>query len=225
MNLAIPKPSLLPASAVLALMMLAGPAVADGGGNQPDAGVVRPYNIDNSPPRTKTKPKEQAPASKPKSARPDKSLAEERRDLEKEIRTGEREEKKLNKKIERLVESDKKLAETLRKKFDETEEKKSQIYRDFAKEDDEKGACCGGGKAKRQEIYAEMLHKIDMLDREYSRFYWKTLNDAKSWGDPENYDEYRELKQEQADNEKKLRDARKTLEKVDKAMKKPIVQP
>lgn len=209
------------------------------GGNGPDGRVIRHYDIGNPPkakqkPATKpkpagTKPKTTEP-SKPKKSEsagppPEKSLQEEKRAIEKDIKKTSATEKKLSNEMEEQAKSDKKLTKIITDKYNEIEDKKRAARLKFAEDDEKDGACCGGGKSTRQKLWSEMLEKIDRLDREFQRFYWNALDDPKNWGDPDKYKKYKELKDKKAEAGKKLRELNRDLKRVDKALERPLVEP
>ena len=188
MNTLIERRNLLPLWAAAMLFCPPLAALADGGGNEPGSGIIRPYEIGNPPAGAKEKTTTKPPAGTKAKPAADKSLAEEKRDLEKEIRDTEKASKKNDRKME-----------------NETQ-------------------CCVN-EYERQRLYTEMLKKVEAVDEAYGRFYWKTVNDARSWEDPAAYDEFQELKKQQAANEKTLDRLNKALEKVKRALDRPLVQP
>lgn len=229
--------------AIAAVILIATTQVAlarggGAGGNGPDGRVIRPYDIGNppntKPPTSKPKPEGTKPktkeSGKPKKTEsagpsPEKSLQDEKRDIEKEIKKTSSTEKKLSNEMEEQAKSDKKLRKIITDKYNEIEDKKHKARLKFAEDDEKDGACCGGGKSTRQKLWSDMLEKIDRLDREFQRFYWNALDDPKNWGDPDKYKKYRELKEKKAEAGKKLRELNRDLKRVDKALERPIVEP
>ncbi|HOV03472.1 MAG TPA: hypothetical protein PLJ34_06280 [Hyphomicrobiales bacterium] len=224
MNTLIERRNLLPLWAAAMLFCPPLAALADGGGNEPGSGIIRPYEIGNPPAGAKEKTTTKPPAGTKAKPGADKSLAEEKRNLEKEIRDTEKAKKKNDKKMTRLIENDEKLEKKILDEREKFEDKKSAIREEYGQRMENETQCCVN-EYERQRLYTEMLKKVDAVDAAFGRFYWKTVNDARSWEDPAAYDEFQELRKQQAENEKTLDRLNKALEKVKRALERPLVQP